>query len=183
MKKTAFLLALVFLLKPAFTAPSFDNPGLKVDQVFRSLQEPGEGPEIEEFTITEDEFNAWLRANTADKEYILDLKADFHDDNQVDFTMEMDLGRIEDGGYYPQMVATMFKGRQVLQAGGEILVENGYFTFMVNSLSINETIITPALIAPLISMLLPGYDLSKPLELPYGITDIRSSEGVLTITR
>ena len=97
--------------------------------------------------------------------------------------MDMDIGKVKDSGYYVAMLSTMFEGHQLLKAAGKIKVADGNFSFIINSLSINEVLVTPALIAPLVSMLLPDYNLTEPMKITNGISDIRTSEGVLTITR
>lgn len=183
MKKLILPVVFTLLCIPSLAEGYHPENAQKVEDIFDTLQSREPASVTEEFSITEDEFNDWLESRTIDKKYIRSVEAGFHDDNEADLYMEMDISKMENGGYYPGMLAAMFEGSQKLKVGGQIKVADSHFTFLVNSLSINDTHVTPALVAPLISMLLPDYDLTEPMELPFGITDIRTSEGLLTIVR
>lgn len=185
MKKNLLLpvITLIFCLTGLSASQAGPDAAEKVDKIFADLaaaESPAGSPEI---SISEDDFNSWLSVKARGKKYIRSIKAGFHDENEADLSLDMDISQYEGEGYYAAMLSTMFEGRQLLKAAGKIKIVDGQFSFVINSLSINDVVVTPALIAPLISLLLPDYDLSKPLELPYGITDVRTEEGLLTITR
>ncbi|MFH1965368.1 MAG: hypothetical protein ABIJ42_07475 [Acidobacteriota bacterium] len=184
-KNNLILIILVMILcMTGLAASEADSDGAeKVEKIFTdlTLNDPQSG--TAEISISSDDFNSWLAVKARDRDYIRDISVGFRDNNEADLSMDMDISKVEDEGYYAAMLSTMFEGHQLLKAAGTIKVAEGHFSFVINSLSINEVIVTPALVAPLVSMLLPDYDLTKPLELPHGITDIRTSEGVLTIKR
>lgn len=185
MTKNNLLLILVLIFcMTGIAASEADSDGAeKVEKIFTdlTLNDPRSG--TDEISISGDDFNSWLTVKTRDGDYIRTISVGFHDDNEADLALDLDISKYEGEGYYAAMLSTMFEEHQLLKAAGTIKVAEGHFSFVINSLSINEVIVTPALVAPLVSMLLPDYDLTKPLELPYGITDIRTSEGVLTIKR
>lgn len=182
MNKRLLLSILIFILLPGFPATAADKNGArKVEEIIESIKSPGGNSGARLYSITGDEFNAWLRSKTAEQAFINSISAGFHDQNHADLELVMDISKMESDNYYPKMIATMFKGSQTLKVEGEIKINAGNFSFTVNSLTINDTIVTPGLVAPLIAALLPEYNLAEPMPLPYGITDIRTSEGLLTI--
>ncbi len=185
MKKNLLFPIIVFIFCLAGLSASQTAPegAEKVDKIFADLAAAESPKESSEISISEEDFNSWLAVKAREKQYIRTIEVGFHDENEVDLALDMDISKYDGEGYYASMLSTMFEGRQLLEAAGKIKVVDGHFSFVINSLSINEVIVTPALIAPLISLLLPDYDLTKPLKLPGGITDIRTEEGLLRITR
>jgi hypothetical protein len=178
----SLLLIILCMTVFAVSAPE-ENGAEKVDRFFRDLNSGDPLSGADEVSISSADFNSWLAVKTRDKEYIRTITVGFHDENTADLSMDMDIGKVKDSGYYVAMLSSMFEGHQLLKAAGKIKVANGNFTFVINSLSINEVLVTPALIAPLIAMLLPDYNLTEPMKLPNGISDIQTSEGFLTITK
>ncbi len=185
MKKINLLTIFTLMLGLTFLAAAGADPegAEKVEKIFTDLAaaEPSAG--ASEISISESDFNSWLVKKSREKEYIRSIRVGFHDNNEADLSLDLDISKYKGEGYYASMLSTMFEDHQLLKVAGKIKVVDRHFSFVINSLSINEVIVTPALIAPLISMLLPDYDLANPLELPYGITDVRTAEGLLTITR
>ena len=184
MIKNNLLLLFALMLCPTVLSAAGAEPegAEKVEKIFADLAaaEPSAG--TSEISITESDFNSWLVKKSLDKEYIRSIKVGFHDNNDADLSLDLDISKYEGKGYYAAMLSTMFEDHQLLKAAGKIKVVDSHFSFMINSLSINEVIVTPALVAPLVSILLPDYDLAKPLELPYGITNVTTTEGVLRLT-
>ena len=183
-KNNLLFLLLIILCMTVFSVSAPEDDGAKkVDKIFSDLNSGDPLSGADEVSISSADFNSWLAVKTSDKEYIRTITVGFHDENTADLSMDMDIGKVKDSGYYVTMLSTMFEGHQLLKAAGKIRVADGNFSFIINSLSINEVLVTPALIVPLIAMLLPDYNLTEPMKLPNGISDIRTSEGVLTITR
>ena len=184
MKKINLLIIFTLMLGLTVLAAAGADPegAEKVEKIFADLAaaEPSAG--TSEISITESDFNSWLAKKSLEKEYIRSIKVGFHENNDADLSLALDISKYKGEGYYAAMLSTMFEDHQLLEAAGKIKVVDGHFSFIINSLSINEVIVTPALVAPLISMLLPDYDLAKPMELPYGITNVTTSEGVLRLT-
>ena len=155
----------------------------KVEKIFIEIAAAGPDAGPAEFVIQEDDFNSWLAMKVKEKAFVREVKAEFKDNNEANISLKMNLKKDLDGGYYANMLATMFKGEQHLKASGKIKAGDGKFSFVVDSLTMNEVIVTPALVYPLIALLLPEYDLDKPLDLPHGLKDIQTSQGFLKIIR
>jgi len=177
------MVVMILGLSPAVRAGEGDEAGTEFGRILAEITSADQGSGPSEYTVSEEEFNAWLQLRTRDREYIHRIEAVFHDNNQTGLELDLDASQLEIKGYYPKMLNTLFEGHQAIKAEGEIKVEAGNFSFIVNNLTINEVHVTPALVIPLLSVLLPDYDLGKPLPLPYGISDIRTREGNLTISR
>ncbi len=185
MLKNNFLLLFTLMLGLTGMAATGDNPGgaEKVEKILADLAAAPPSTGSAEISITESDFNSWLEKKSQEREYIRSIKVGFHENNEADLYLDLDISKYKGEGYYAAMLSTMFEDHQLLKATGKIKVVDRHFSYVINSLSINEVIVTPALVAPLVAILLPDYDLAHPLELPYGITDIKTAEGILTITR
>jgi len=187
MKKfNLFILSILFSFLTFFVAADTEataDGAEKVEKIFTEIAAAGPESGPAEFVIQEDDFNSWLNMKVKEKEFIEDVQVEFKENNEADLSLIMHIREDLDAGYYANMLATLFKGEQKLKASGKIKAGDGKFSFVVNSLTMNEVIVTPALIYPLVSMLLPDYKLDKPLELPHGLTNIRTADGVLTIIR
>ena len=187
MKKIS-LLVFLLLITSATVSPAAETeaPGADpaaVDKTFAEITAatPGAGPAA--YVIKENDFNAWLKLKAGEKQFINEVKANFDADNEAGLSLRMDISKYPDQGYYAKMLATMFEGEQHLKVSGKIKSGNGKFSFVVNALTINEVIVTPALIYPLVKIILPEYDLDKPLDLPHGLTDVKTEKGILKLIR
>jgi len=187
MKNFNLLILLLLLINTAPTfAAAFDDaqgdPG-EVDKILAEIAaaEPGSGPA--EYIIRENDFNAWLNLKASKHGFINEAEARFGEENEASISLTMEISKYQGEGYYTKMLDTMFEGEQHLKVGGKIKAGDGKFSFVVNSLTINEVIVTPALVYPLVSILLPEYNLDKPLELPYGLQDVRTEKGFLKLIR
>ena len=181
--KLIFLFSLICL---SFGIVLCNGNATKVNQALVNLKFET-GPLV--ITLQEADVNAWAAVAIESKKRlgVEAVTVDFGPNRAIDATARVNMDEVEVSGMGVGFFKFLLSGTQTLKLSGKLVVDAGKGRFDVQSASLNDYTIPAWLAAQVLSYLSsrqgPGIDVTEDFDLPYGITDLRTSPTALTIVR